>query len=322
MTTVTSLISANLVPAIGLTIFLAVATATMAFGHFVGRESTLRRRALQPYVIGDQNVLLDRRSLGYSNAVTTAQMLSRAAARFAPGEERHVGSLRHQLRSASFLDPNAVGIFYAARFMLGFGIPVAFLILYPFFVPTAPLFVLVLLTVLGAFIGFYLPSLYLSRRLRRIQEQHRLGFPDLLDLLVVCTEAGIGIESAIDRVGRELALSYPHLATQIYLLNLELRAGRSFPEALERFAGYLGIEEARSFATLIQQSQELGTSLVDALRVYSDEMRDKRLARAEEKAHALPAKLVLPLGLCIFPVMLVVTMMPVVIRLAKVFFAE
>lgn len=119
-----------------------------------------------------------------------------------------------------------------------------------------------------------------------------------------------------------MTLNYQHLATQIYLLNLELRAGRSFPDALDRFAGYIGIEEARSFATLIQQSQELGTSLVDALRVYSDEMRDKRLARAEEKAQALPAKLVLPLGLCIFPVMLVVTMLPVVIRLAKVFFAE
>jgi tight adherence protein C len=102
-------------------------------------------------------------------------------------------------------------------------------------------------------------------------------------------------------------------------LNLELRAGRSLPDALERFADYLGIEEARSFATLIQQSQELGTSLIEALRVYSDEMRDKRLARAEEKAHALPAKLVLPLGFCIFPVMLVVTMMPVILRIFKAF---
>ena len=160
----------------------------------------------------------------------------------------------------------------------------------------------------------------LDRRVRLIQEKHRQGFPEMLDLLVVCTEAGIGVEAAIDRVGRELTHLYPHLSTQIHLFNLELRAGRSFPDALDRFADNLGIEEARSFATLIQQSQELGTSLVDALRVYSDEMRDKRLARAEEKAHALPAKLVLPLGFCIFPVMLVVTMLPVILRISKVFF--
>ena len=103
-------------------------------------------------------------------------------------------------------------------------------------------------------------------------------------------------------------------------LNLELRAGRSLSEALERFAGNVGIEEAQSFSTLIQQSQELGSSLVDALRVYSDEMRDKRLARAEEKAHALPAKLVIPLGLFIFPIMLVVCLTPVIIRINEAFF--
>jgi tight adherence protein C len=176
------------------------------------------------------------------------------------------------------------------------------------------------LALAAAVLGFYLPNAYLSRRIRLIRETHRQGFPELLDLLVVCTEAGIGIEAAVDRVGRELTQLYPHLATQIHMLNLELRAGRSLPDALDRFAEYLGIDEARSFATLIQQSQELGTSLVEALRVYSDEMRDKRLARAEEKAHALPAKMVLPLGLCIFPVMLVVTMLPVILRISKVFF--
>ena len=113
--------------------------------------------------------------------------------------------------------------------------------------------------------------------------------------------------------------SYPKLAAQLYILNLELRAGRPFPDALHGFATNITIEEAKSFATLIQQSQELGSSLVEALRVYSDEMREKRLSRAEEKAHALPALLVIPLGLFIFPVMIVVTMLPVIIRIQQLF---
>ena len=98
-------------------------------------------------------------------------------------------------------------------------------------------------------------------------------------------------------------------------MSLELRAGRSTREALENLSGRLGIDEARLFATLIQQSEELGSSMVQSLRVYSDEMRAKRLSRAEEKAHALPVKLILPLALFIFPVILGITLMPVAIKL-------
>lgn len=313
-------IQANLATAIGVTVFLAVVSLTLAFGSFVSRETALRRRAFQPYLVGDSDVLGDRRALGHRDSMSAAQMLSRATERFVPGEQKQTGTLRQRLRSAGFLDPQAAGIFYTSRLLLALGLPLVVLALYPYFAPTAPFWATMLVVSLVALLGLYLPNVYLSRRLSRVQEKHRQGFPDMLDLLVVCTEAGIGIESAMERVGRELAHANPHLATQIHLLNLELRAGRSFPDALDRFADYLGIEEARSFATLIQQSQELGTSLVDALRVYSDEMRDKRLARAEEKAHALPSKLVLPLGFCIFPVMLVVTMLPVLVRISKVFF--
>jgi tight adherence protein C len=313
-------LDANLAMAIGVTVFLAVVSMTLAFSSFVSREAALHRRAFQPYLVGNADVLQDRRALDHRDSLTAARMLSRAAARFTPGDTLQSGGVRQQMRVAGFLSSQAVGIFYFSRFLLGLGLPVILVIVYPFVAPEAPFAVTLGLTVAAAVLGFYLPNAYLSRRTRLVQEQHRQGFPEMLDLLVVCTEAGIGIEAAIDRVGRELTQLYPHLATQIHLLNLELRAGRSLPEALDRFADYLGIDEARSFATLIQQSQELGTSLVEALRVYSDEMRDKRLARAEEKAHALPAKMVLPLGFCIFPVMLVVTMMPVVLRISKVFF--
>src|SRR4029079_7060307 len=141
------------------------------------------------------------------------------------------------------------------------------------------------------------------------------GFPDFMDLLVVCADAGLSMEGALERVGRELSDSYPSLTANIHMTNLEIRAGRSMTDALEHFGDRLGLEEARSFSTLIQQSSALGSSITDALRVYSEDMRHKRLSRAEEKAYALPAKLSVPMMVCIFPVIFVVILLPVIVRL-------
>jgi tight adherence protein C len=122
------------------------------------------------------------------------------------------------------------------------------------------------------------------------------------------------MEAALERVGRELGDSYPSLTANIHVTNLEIRAGRALKDALERFADRLGLEEARSFATLLQQSEKLGSSMTEALRVYSDDMRHQRLSRAEEKAYSLPAKLSVPLTLCVFPVVIIVIMLPVYVR--------
>ena len=126
--------------------------------------------------------------------------------------------------------------------------------------------------------------------------------------------------AAIDRVGRELVQTYPHLGANLHLVTLELRAGQTLVDALENLSHRLGIDEVASLAVLLRQSEELGTSLAEALRVYSLEMRDKRLSRAEEKAHALPVKLTIPLGIFIFPVMLVFIMLPLVLRMKGAFF--
>jgi tight adherence protein C len=155
----------------------------------------------------------------------------------------------------------------------------------------------------------------LSRRIAKRRDEHRAGFPDFMDLLVVCADAGLSMEAALDRVGRELADSYPSLSQNIHMATLEIRAGRTMSEALEHFGDRLGLDEARSFATLLQQSEKLGSSLTDALRVYSEDMRHKRLSRAEEKAYSLPVKLSLPMMICIFPVIFVVILLPVFVRL-------
>jgi tight adherence protein C len=172
-----------------------------------------------------------------------------------------------------------------------------------------------LMVIVAGIAGYVGPSMYIDRRIKANTLEHRSGFPDFMDLLVVCADSGLSMEAALERVGRELGDSYPSLTANIHVTNLEIRAGRTLKDALERFADRLALDEARSFATLINQSIDLGSSITDALRVYSDDMRHKRLSAAEEKAYALPAKLSVPMMVCIFPVLFVVILLPVFVRL-------
>jgi tight adherence protein C len=128
----------------------------------------------------------------------------------------------------------------------------------------------------------------------------------------------LSIEASLERVGREIGESYPSLCANIHMTNFEIRAGRSMTAALEHLGDRLGLEEARAFSALIQQSTELGSSITDALRVYSDDMRHKRLSRAEEKAYSLPAKLSVPMMVCIFPVLFVVILLPIIVPIRAI----
>ena len=312
-------INANLILTLGVSVFFGVVFLTLAVTGIISREQIIRRRALQPFVVSNTDVLTDRKALGHENALSIAKTLSRVSAHFKATDGKELNEIRRKLGAAGYFDPQAIGIYYASRVILGIGLPLLVLILIPVVASDISYTETLLVITVCAGLGYFLPKAFLDNRIGSAAKQHRNGFPDFLDLMVVSTEAGISIEAAIDRVGQELTHSFPKLAAQIYILNLELRAGKSFTDALSQFAENITIEEAKSFATLVRQSQELGSSLVDALRVYSEEMRDKRLSRAEEKAHALPALLVIPLGMFIFPVMLVVTMLPVIIRLQTLF---
>lgn len=229
--------------------------------------------------------------------------------------------IRLQLVQAGFFDQRAVAIFFACRLAGAALLGVGALLLGPLIRPDmAATHFWMGVAGFGA-AGYFAPSLYLKRRIRRRTDEHRMGFPDFMDLMVVCAEAGLPLEAAIERIARELVEGYPSLAENLYMASLEIRAGKSFTEALERMGQRLGIEEAAMLATLLQQSVELGTSLSQSLKVYSDEMRNKRMARAEEKAYALPAKLVVPLTLFVFPVLIVTLMFPAVIRVMGAFSA-
>ena len=148
--------------------------------------------------------------------------------------------------------------------------------------------------------------------------QFRLLFPDFLDLLVVCADAGLTIEAAFERVRAEVGRRSHAFGMNLQMMGAEIRAGRGMVEALVSLADRLDLDEATSFVGMLRQSIELGSDVGDALRVFSEEMRDKRLLRAEEAANKLSVKLVLPLGLFIFPVVLLVVMLPVLIKMLAI----
>jgi tight adherence protein C len=230
-------------------------------------------------------------------------------------DERSKSELRKFLALAGYEGRNAVMTYQVVRLVSAVVIGFLTVTNFDYLLKDASLPIVAAGSMLMTALGFYLPKTLVSMRRDRLCEEHRNGFPDFLDLMVICTDAGVGVDAAIERVSRDLYTAHPSLARNLRMMSLELRAGRSLREGLDNLAERLGIAEAKSFATLLQQSEELGSSLVDSLRVYGDEMRAKRYARAEEKANGLPAKLVIPLGLFIFPVILGVTLFPVALRI-------
>ncbi len=163
------------------------------------------------------------------------------------------------------------------------------------------------------------PDQVLKVRRTKREREYGDGFPDLLDLLVASVEAGLSLDAAVTRVTEELARRYPNLTVHLRFLVLELRAGKSRKEAWSAFADRLGIDDARQLATMLRQAEEMGTSLGETLTVFSQDMRSKRMLRAEEKALALSAKLTVPLILFIFPCLLGSLMLPAAARLMHVF---
>lgn len=178
---------------------------------------------------------------------------------------------------------------------------------------------LYLVGALLAIIGLYLPNMIISREAASRREAIVNGFPDALDLMLICVESGLGLDAAFARVGREISLLHPLLSELLAGVSLQLRAGRSRAAALNAMAQRSGVPEVASFATLIIQSDLLGASIGKTLRVYAAEMREARRMRAEERAYRLPVLISIPLVLCMLPTIIGVVMLPSVIALKAVF---
>ncbi len=308
-------------------VFMFIFLLVLVVSDIVKRRTDIRKRASLERITSADDVAPEQdwevmsRSLRFQNAIANASLLSSVErGQKAKERESEASKLSRALVSAGFFGASAATWFQAIRFSLAVTLPfIAHTLLTLFEVSLTPSTKFtVLMAALAA--GYFLPGRYLLQRQRMLQLQCRNGFPDFMDLMVICTEAGLSPRAAIDRISREISHTYPYLGANIYLVSLELRAGSTLSDAITNLWRRTNLEEVASLGSLLQQTEQLGTSIGDALRVYSDEMRDKRLSRAEEKAYALPVKLTLPLGLYVFPVMLVVVALPVIVRIKNALF--
>jgi tight adherence protein C len=226
-------------------------------------------------------------------------------------------SLRQKLIAAGFAASYAPRVFTLLRLVLVIGLPILVLLFFAASGSSPSLLKLYVALVIAAALGLYVPSLFVQARADRRQREIVNGFPDALDLMLVCVEAGLGLEAAFSRVGMEMTTSHPLLAEQFGGVVLELRAGRSHDAALRRMADRSGVDDIRAFCTLLIQSTKLGSSISQTLRTYASEMREKRRMRAEEKAHRLPVLISIPLVACMLPTMIGVLMLPAAIRVVR-----
>ncbi|MBO6608736.1 type II secretion system F family protein [Altererythrobacter sp.] len=218
-----------------------------------------------------------------------------------------------QLKAAGYISQSAPRVYTLVRLILIFALPGLWLVaawlrpepptLWQLYVGSAVLMIM----------GAYLPNLFIRAKADRRRQEIVNGFPDSLDLMLVCVEAGLGLESSLDRVGRELATTHPRISEMLTETTLLMRAGASREDALRKLGDTAGVDEIKSFATLLIQSDKLGTSLATTLRVYSSEMREARRLRAEEKAHRLPVLLSIPLVVFMLPTMIGVIILPAIV---------
>jgi tight adherence protein C len=235
-----------------------------------------------------------------------------------PKEGWEQSKLRIRFMNAGYRNSVAPMLFFATKTFLTFALP-SFFVLYStlvvtHFKPNVFLFMVVGLAALG----YFLPNILLAKRITYRQREIFESFPDALDLIIVCVEAGLGLDAALARVGEEMHLRSPILGEELHLINLELRAGGSRERALRNLALRTGVEDIDTLVAMLVQSDRFGTSVADSLRVHAETLRTKRRLRAEEAAAKIATKLLFPLIFFIFPSMLLVLLGPAFISIYRV----
>ncbi len=250
---------------------------------------------------------------------TFLKLLERLGQANKPKDQAETSRLRKTLITAGYRGARTSVIFLGSKIFIGILFGAAFFIFGGEVTKGMSSNVFSMAMVATALGGFYSPQLWLSMAVSRRKERLLDGFPDALDLMVVCVEAGLGLDQAIARVGEEIKIGHKDLGDEFQLVSLELRAGFSREQALRNLSDRTDLDEIRSLIALLIQTDRFGTSVGQALRVHSDSMRMNRKIRAEEMASKLPVKLMLPLILFIFPSLMVVIIGPGAIKLIRNF---
>jgi tight adherence protein C len=282
-------------------IFVTIAIVVFAFGAATVAPSSVLGSRLRE--IGWQRPKAEQKAPLRDRIQQTLEPLSRAL----PISPADVDETRALLIQAGYRDPQHLTIYRGLRVLFaGLGFFSVFLI--SGF--SSPL----LLVGLTAF-GFFVPRFMLKRKLQQRQLRIRLALPDALDLTVICVEAGLPLDAAMQRVGEDLRVAHPDLSTEFHFFNLETRAGKPRVEALRNLAARTGVEDVRSLVATLVQTDRFGTSVAQALRVHSDSLRTERRQRAEEQAAKTTVKMIIPLVLFVMPSLIFVTVGPAVIQL-------
>lgn len=219
---------------------------------------------------------------------------------------------------AGIRNKNAPQYYYAVKTLLVFGLPVMLFLFLRFAQPKLPVILFLIFMLLSAAAGYYLPEIVMDFITKKRVERMRNSLPDMIELMVVCTESGMSIDAAIARISQEMARTHPDLAQEFYLAGLEMRAGATRIDSLRNMALRTSLDELHDLVSMLIQAEKFGTSMAESLRVQSEVMRTKRTQRAEELAAKIPVKLVLPLGLFIFPTLLIVMLGPAILQLIDV----
>jgi tight adherence protein C len=229
-----------------------------------------------------------------------------------PKTQEELSAARMKLLRAGYRGKNSVRMYHATQFVLGMALLVLGLI-YTLATNNGaepdPLR-LVTTALLPGIVGYYLPNYWVTRRVQTRQDEMVAGFPDALDMMLVCVEAGQSLDQSIIRVAKEIKLGYPALGEEFEIVSYEVKAGKERAQVLRDFGERAGIPDINSFVTTMIQASQFGTSVAEALRIYASEMRDKRVMRAEEKANVLPTKITLGTMLFTVPPLLVALIGP------------
>ncbi len=238
-----------------------------------------------------------------------------------PQQEWRRSGIKRQLVFAGYRQPRAVKLFLGVKLFMAAILPIVVTALAAVIGdPTNLLQLFGILRIVAAVImGFYLPDLVLGVLINRRRRQFVESFPDALDMLVVCVEAGLGLDAALNRVASELRHSHPALASELSLIGLEVRAGKSRKEAFQALAERMEIDQVKNLASIIIQAERYGTSIAAALRNFAEEMRVQRIQRAKERAAKLPVKMIFPIMAFIFPALFLILLGPAVIRIMASF---
>ncbi len=255
------------------------------------------------------------------NAQGWKALLNRFGSRIKPSKEQEISKTRSLLLQAGYRHPNAVNIFYGIKVGLMVLLPgVSVLIMFGTLMGSntirASVF-LYLYVFATATVGTFAPNMWLRMLITRRQEQIGRGFPDALDLLVLCLESGLGLDAALYRVASDIELTHPLLSQELKLLMDTIRSGQSHQIAFTELNQRVNLEDVHSFTALVLQTEKLGVSITQAMKRISEAMRTKRQIQAEEKAAKLPVKLLFPVTIFMFPSIIAVTMLPGVLHLVQ-----